>query len=98
MRAGLLFISPVVPHPTGDGRRIRAWHMLRALAADREVHLIVTGSVRAADLAAADLPVAQRLAVPSGFVRASERLLRRAARRAVPSFSAQLMERPPEWV
>lgn len=97
MRPGLLFISPVVPHPTGDGRRIRAWHVLQALAADHVVHLIVAGSVRTSDLAAADLPVAQRLAIPRGFVRASERLLRRAARRAMPSFSAQRLIRPPEW-
>jgi len=97
MRRELLFISPVVPRPTGDGRRIRAWHVLRALAADRVVHLIVAGSAGASDLAAADLPVAQRLAIPGGFVRASERLLRRAARRAVPSFSAQSLGRPPEW-
>ena len=96
MRPELLFISPVVPGPTGDGRRIRAWHVLQALAADHVVHLLVAGSVRAGELAAADLPVARRLAVPTGRWRSWAMFLHRAARVGAPWLGVRV-KRPPEW-
>lgn len=70
--------------------------MLHALAADHEVHLLVGGAARAGELAAADLPVVQRLAVPNGFFASWAGLLRRAARRGAPALSAWATH-PPEW-
>jgi len=39
--SNLLFISPVMPAPTGNGLAMRAGIMLEALAADYDVHLLV---------------------------------------------------------
>ena len=41
MNSNLLFISPVMPAPTGNGLAMRAGIMLEALAADYDVHLLV---------------------------------------------------------
>src|SRR5437870_177062 len=44
----LLFLSPVMPAPTGNGLAMRAGIMLEALAADYDVHLLVIPVVGAA--------------------------------------------------
>lgn len=38
----LLFLSPVLPGPTGSGTPMRGWQLLRALAERQAVHLLVT--------------------------------------------------------
>lgn len=70
--------------------------MLHALAADHEVHLLVVGRVHAGALAAADLPVARRMAVRAGVVGAATSVLRRAARLCAPALGSRAT-RPPEW-
>lgn len=46
-RPNLLFISPIMPAPAGNGLAMRAGIMLEALAADYDVHLLVIPVVEA---------------------------------------------------
>src|SRR5262249_10809051 len=58
----LLFISPVVPAPTGNGLAMRAGVMLEALAADYAVHLLVIPVVAPAPVPEAEQWAARRCA------------------------------------
>ena len=72
----VLFLSPVLPQHTGAGISMRAWSVLRALAASFTVHLVVGGPLTPGALADADLPVASRMAVPVRPPRRSACLMR----------------------
>ncbi len=83
----VLFISPVLPQHTGGGISMRAWYVLRALAASCTVHLVVGGPVDPGALADADLPVASRMAIPVQPPRRSAWLMRQMLS----------LGYPPEW-
>jgi glycosyltransferase involved in cell wall biosynthesis len=80
----VLFIAPVVPQRTGGGISMRAWYVLRALAASCTVHLVVGGRGDLGALADADLPVASRMAVPVRPPRRSAWLMRQMLSLGIP--------------
>jgi glycosyltransferase involved in cell wall biosynthesis len=100
MRPELLFISPVVPCPTGGGVAMRAWHVLRALAAEHNVRLAVGSPLfpfKPSDLARADLPVIDRLGMPIRFMRTPDVFVRGLLKAWFPSISARMVARPADW-
>jgi len=78
---------------------MRAWHVLHALAACHDVHLIVAAGIsfRATELREVHLPVVGRRALPRPHLRTARRLARRIARRGAPTLSRWLAPEPPEW-
>ncbi len=67
MRRHVLFISPAIPRPAGNGLSMRAWQTLVSLASEYDVHLLAGSRFfpcTAAELAAAELPVVSRHLLP----------------------------------
>lgn len=67
MRRHVLFISPTIPRPAGNGLSMRAWQTLRSIASEYDVHLLAGSRYfpcTEAELAAAELPVVSRLRIP----------------------------------
>ena len=67
MRRHVLFISPAIPRPAGNGLSMRAWQTLRSLASEYDVHLLAGSRYfpcTEAELAAAELPVVSRRRIP----------------------------------
>lgn len=83
--SSLLFVSPALPRPTGNGLRMRAWHFLRGAADEHRVTLVAgSPSFPAEDREPREHlePLVERLIVlPWRAARAPELLLRRLARR-----------------
>jgi len=67
MRRELLFISPALPQPMGNGLSMRAWNVLHALATEFDVHLLVGSRYfpcRLEQLGRTQLPVVSRGVIP----------------------------------
>lgn len=76
-----LFVTPVVPLPSGSGRALRAWDWLQSLSLQYRVHLLITAERRTwpplpADYPAEVLwPLAERLSTNRRFFRLGGLLL-----------------------
>lgn len=99
MKPRLLFISPVTPAGSGNGRAMRAAHMLSVLARRFEVSLLIVESRLDTPPDFADLDGLCRdiRFLPCGAGSTAGQRLRRAAVRRLPSACSLLFHRPPEW-
>lgn len=99
MKPRLLFVSPVVPAPGGNGRAMRAFAMLRALAEAYEVHLLVVDAQLSRTPAFPDLEpwcaAIRHLPREAGLDAAARR--RRKLFWHLPGLYSLLTGRPPEW-
>lgn len=95
----LLFISPVMPARTGNGRAMRAFQVLRALARDHEVSLLVIESRPGAPDAPGEMSALCRAIHVMGPRAGTDtpQTLRYWLLRRAPSLFGILARRPPEW-
>lgn len=99
MSRRLLFISPATPAPTGNGRAMRAFQTLKALAARFEVHLLIIESQLDTT---PDLTHLSSLCQRIHFLPRSAGAnlgwrIRQGVLRRAPAVFSLLFHRPPEW-
>ena len=99
MKPRLLFVSPVVPASGGNGRAMRAFATLRALAEAHEVHLLVVDAQLSRTPAFPELEplctAIRHLPRDAGLSAAARR--RRKLLWRLPELYSLLTGRPPEW-
>lgn len=95
-----LYISPVLPSPSGTGLAIRGYHVLRALASKYAVHLLVVGQMFSERLGTNGLGSCCRdvAFLPVLVLREPWVLVRQMLRVGVPGLHYRSFSKPAEWI
>ncbi len=99
MKPRLLFLSPVTPAPSGNGRAMRANRMLTALASRFEVSLLILESrlTTAPDFTTLRERTGEIVFLPPETGSTPVQRFRRAVLRRIPSLYSLLFGQLPEW-